>query len=96
MMAVQRFKTGLVVLACVWATGCATKPPERPLQAPERVVEMVRVPCQVDEPREPSWAVDAVQAGSDVFTQMRALLADRETGKGYQHELRTAVRACKK
>lgn len=81
-------------LAVLTLAGCATK--SVPTIETVEVKIPYRVACSVATPAQPSWVVPSVAKGADVFDQMRALLADRELGFGYQKELEVALEACKR
>jgi hypothetical protein len=83
-----------ILFVLIQIAGCATK-----TVTEYKTVEVLvptRVPCSVATPDLPAWVVPLVKPGSDIYTQMRALLADRELSKAYEQELRTALEACKK
>jgi hypothetical protein len=70
-------------------TGCADMAP--------KVLEVkvpVQVPCKVDLPQRPVFAVDGLPIGADIWEQMKALRAERKQRQGYEAELEAAVRAC--
>lgn len=55
----------------------------------------VVVPCKVETPRKPLFIVDSLPIGSDIFEQVKALLAERKQRQGYEKELEAVVEACK-
>lgn len=80
------------VLIALVLSGCATT---QTIPATVEVKIPVPVLCQAVEPLEPTWNADLVKAGADVFEEMKALLADRKMSKGYEGELKEALRSCK-
>lgn len=54
----------------------------------------VLVPCKITQIDKPVFAVDELQIGSDAWTQMRALRADRLQRKGYEEILEGAIKSC--
>ncbi|MDD5175746.1 MAG: hypothetical protein PHQ05_04915 [Sterolibacterium sp.] len=82
----------LLPLLIVLLAGCVTLPP-----AP--VVTEVDIPigekCEAPVPKQPSFAVDALPIGADIYAQTKALRAERQQRKGYEHELEAAVKACR-
>jgi len=83
----------IVLLAMAIAVGGCVDQPPRP-SVPLTVRIPVPVPCKVTQPSEPAWAVDALPLGSDIWTQMTALRAERMQRKGYESELIAAIQAC--
>jgi len=80
-----------LIVAVVGMSGCMDQP--RPA-VPITVKVPVPVPCNVTSPQVPAWAVDALPLGSDIWTQMDALRAERLQRKGYEGELIAAIQAC--
>ena len=74
--------------------GCATKPQD-PIVITKEVQIPFRVKCTVKSPSVPAWVVPLIKRGADVYTQMQALLADRELSIAYQKELLVALESCK-
>jgi hypothetical protein len=81
----------LVLIVLALLTGCTTVP-----SAPEvtEVKVPVPVPCKIDAPVPPAFAVDALPLGSDAWTQMQALRVERLQRQGYESELLAAIEAC--
>lgn len=69
--------------------GCASLTPKV-----QEVKVPVPVPCKVDSPERPAFAVDGLPSGSGIWEQMKALRAERMQRMGYERELEAAVRAC--
>lgn len=80
-----------VITAVALLAGCAASPPVPVVQ---EVRIPVPVPCTVDVPERPVWAVDALPIGSGIWDQMRALRQERHQRQAYEIELEAAVRAC--
>lgn len=85
-------KTLFLCLALCLLVACNTAP-----KADEYVTrtEYVTVPCEVDKPRRPAWAVDALPIGAEIDQQMQALRADRQLAKGYILLLEAAIDGCR-
>lgn len=54
----------------------------------------VPVPCKVEAPMRPTFAVDDLPVGSGIWEQMKALRAERQQRQGYEAELEAAVKSC--
>ncbi len=52
------------------------------------------VPCRVTLPATPDFAFDDLAEGSDIFTQVSTLLADRRQRIDYERQLEAAARSC--
>ncbi len=52
------------------------------------------VACKVNLPTKPDFAFDNLPAGSDIFTQVSTLLADRRQRIDYERQVETAARSC--
>lgn len=72
--------------------GCAT--PAQRAPDVQQVLIPTPVPCKVDSPAKPAFAVDALPVGSGVFRQMAALRAERKQRQGYEKELESAIQSC--
>lgn len=84
----------VIVLALVLA-GCSNRPAPAPqIEWREVLVPGPPVPCRVKMPAKPSYAVDNLPLGADIYQQMQALRAEREQRKGREHLLEVAVRSC--
>lgn len=70
-------------------TGCATTAPTI-----QEVLVPVPVPCKVESPSRPAFAVDSLPVGSGIWEQMKALRAERNQRQGYEAELEAAVKSC--
>jgi len=79
----------IMVLALAACAGVSA-----PAPAVQRVLVPVPVTCKVTMPEAPSWAVDALPLGSNIWQQMQVLRAERLQRQGYEAELEAAVRAC--
>jgi len=84
-----------IILILSVLSGCAATKQE-PLIVTKEVQIPVRVKCTTATPIVPKWAVDMVKKGSDIYTQMQALIADRVLSKAYEAELVAALESCKK
>lgn len=82
----------LLIFALLLLSGCAT---QRATVVPVEVKIPIAVPCKTPEITAPAFAVDALPLGSDIWTQMAALRAERWQRKGYIEELESAVKACR-
>jgi len=72
--------------------GCAS---QTPLPTTPKQVEIpVPVPCKVPQIEKPSFAVDGLPIGSDIWDQMSALRAERKQRQGYELKLEAAVKSC--
>jgi uncharacterized lipoprotein YmbA len=70
-------------------TGCATTAP-----MVQEVLVPVSVPCRVEPPVQPAFAVDSLPVGSGIWEQMKALRAERLQRQGYEAELEAAIQSC--
>lgn len=78
-------------MAVLLLAGCASTPiAVKPNES--RVI--VAVPCNTTIPEKPQFAFDALAIGADIWSQVVALLADREQRKGYEKELEAALVEC--
>ncbi|MBL8473806.1 MAG: hypothetical protein JNM98_18595 [Rhodocyclaceae bacterium] len=81
----------VAVVAAVALAGCATT-------ASPPIVRQVRVatsvPCKIEAPPRPAYAVDALPLGAGIRAQVAALRAERLQRQGYESELEAAVTAC--
>ncbi|MGQ0711191.1 MAG: hypothetical protein ACT4NV_15760 [Rhodoferax sp.] len=83
-------------LTGIWAgilsfclAGCAGMAPKV-----QEVKVPVPVPCKVDTPAKPAFAVDGLPVGAGIWEQMKALRAERLQRQGYEAELEAAVQSC--
>jgi|GEM_PF-906370 len=79
----------LSAICCASLVGCASSAPRV-----QEVKVPVPVPCKVDAPMRPAFAVDGLPIGAGIWEQMKALRAERRQRQGYEAELEAAVRAC--
>jgi hypothetical protein len=70
--------------------GCAGAP-----QAPQRVEVPVPVPCKAPQIAKPSFAVDGLPLGADIWDMMLALRAERKQRQGYEAQLEAGLNACR-
>ena len=84
-----------IILILSVLSGCATTKQD-PIIITKEVQIPMRVKCTTDTPIVPQWAVDMVKRGSDTYTQMQSLIADRVLSKAYESELVAALESCKK
>lgn len=86
-MKLRLFLLMVTVGLALTLSGCVTTAP--------RVVNVpVAIPCDVDMPGEPAWATGSLSSEAGIFDQAKALLAEREQARGYQDELRSALKVC--
>lgn len=52
------------------------------------------VPCKVTLPEKPDFAFDDLPPGSDIFTQVSTLLADRRQRIDYERQVEAAAQSC--
>lgn len=79
----------LAVILSFSLAGCAGLAPNV-----QEVKVPVPVPCKVEAPLRPAFAVDGLPVGSGIWEQMKALRAERKQRQGYEAELEAAVKAC--
>ena len=79
----------LAVMLSFSLAGCAGMAPKA-----QEVKVPVPVPCKVEAPVPPAFAVDGLPIGSGIWEQMKALRAERKQRQAYEAELEAAVRAC--
>ncbi len=79
-----------LLLACLVLAGCAGTGPVVPVE----VQVPVAVPCRIPKIERPSFAVDALPVDADVWDMMAALRAERHQRRGYELQLKAAIRAC--
>ena len=73
-------------LLAVSLTACATTPHTIGIPTP--------VACKVELPAKPDFAFDDLEPGSDIFTQVSTLLADRSQRIDYERQVEAAARSC--
>lgn len=54
----------------------------------------VPVACEVTLPAKPDFAFDRLTEGSDIFTQVKTLLADRRQRIDYERQVEAAAVSC--
>ena len=79
--------------AVLLMAGCASSPPKVGIQ-PAKVA--VPVPCQEPEPSRPVMPTEHIAGDADVDTYVQAAAAEIERRKGYEDQLVTALRNCKR
>lgn len=52
------------------------------------------VACKVELPAKPNFAFDDLEPGSDIFTQVSTLLADRRQRIDYERQVEAAAQSC--
>ena len=77
---------GLCLLISLALGACAPRPAVTGIATP--------VPCVVTLPAKPGFAFDALPEGSDIFTQVKTLLADRRQRIDYERQVEAAARSC--
>lgn len=75
-----------VAAACAALAACGTTRGVTPVP--------VGIPCKVTLPAKPAFAFDSLPPGSDIFTQVKTLLADRKQRIAYEREVEAAARSC--
>lgn len=81
-------------LAAVLLTaGCTSSPPKVGIQ---QVKVAVPVPCQEPEPSRPVMPTEHLAADADVDAYVQAAAAEIERREGYETQLVTALRNCKR
>jgi hypothetical protein len=76
----------VLALMAILLSACGTTRPTVGIPTP--------VPCRVTLPAEPGFAFDDLAEGSDIFTQVSTLLADRRQRIDYERQLEAAARSC--
>lgn len=79
----------LAVILSFSLAGCAGMAPKV-----QEVKVPVPIPCKIEAPERPLFAVDGLPIGSDIWEQMKALRAERQQRIGYEVELEAVVKAC--
>lgn len=69
-------------------TACSSSPEVREVYIP------TLIPCKIEVPAKPDFAMNNLGIGADIFTQVRTLLAERKQRQGYELELEVAIKAC--
>ncbi|HIE0452269.1 hypothetical protein N0649_06975 [Pseudomonas aeruginosa] len=82
----------VLMLVMVALAGCAGQIEPEPRTV--RVEVPVAVPCRVPAVEVPAWATAGLKKSDDIQTKVRALLAELQQRKGYEVQLRAAVKAC--
>ena len=83
----------IYLLAALALVGCATPEPTI-VYRPVEVKVPVEVPCKVQAPDVPKWALDSIPADADVFVKGRAMVAELQQRIAYEGELLVAVASC--
>lgn len=60
----------------------------------KEVLVPVSVPCQVETPVKPKYNFDSLSVDADIFSKVKAILADRLLQKSYESELEMALKSC--
>lgn len=81
-----RWLTLGALCASVALTACAPRPPVAGIPTP--------LTCKVTLPDRPDFAFDNLPPGSDIFTQVSTLLADRRQRIDYERQVEAAARSC--
>lgn len=84
----------LIVLAALFASGCATQTQVAP---PVSVVVKVPtpVPCDVEPPQEPVWVFDNAQPAMALDAKVRLMRAELIQRAQFQREQAAALVACR-
>lgn len=83
--AILAWAVALLIFALL-ATGCATT---------KTTTVPIPVTCTTKPVARPVFAFDALPLGSDIFTQVKTLLADRKERIAYERELETENAVCR-
>jgi PBP1b-binding outer membrane lipoprotein LpoB len=75
-------------------SGCAATQSPQIVYKPVEVQVPVAVPCKIQAPDVPKWALDSVSPGADVYVKGRALVAELQQRIAYEKELLAAVASC--
>lgn len=81
----------ILLSSMLFLSACSTNPSST---KPVEVLVPVQVPCKITSPNKPSFAVDNLGIGEDIFEKVKALLAERKQRQGYELELEEAIKAC--
>jgi len=82
------------ILLAIALTGCASTPPATKVETIEVKVP-VAVKCQTPEPTPPVLVSPTLKKEDDIYTKVKAVLADIETYKAYAIELSASLKSCK-
>ncbi|MHB9798489.1 hypothetical protein ACYCAX_11825 [Pseudomonas sp. MT3] len=88
----RKVQVAQVLWVLVALAGCAGQVELEPRTV--RVEVPVAVPCRAPAVEVPTWATASLQKVDTLQTKVRALLAELEQRKGYEVQLRAAVRSC--
>lgn len=78
------------ILFVVFLAGCTTTAPRV-----QEVLVPIQVPCKIDKPAKPNFAVDTLGIDANIFEKVKALLAERKQRMGYEKELEVLIDGCK-
>lgn len=81
------FSIGLVLalIACLFLQGCGLVPKPKP--------QTILVPCKIAPVTRPDMPADHMSV-TDIWEQVKTLLADRQVRQGYEVQLEAAVGSC--
>jgi hypothetical protein len=83
-----------LVLITLGLVGCVSMPTATEATV-ERVVVPIEQPCQVATPERPEFKFKTLTVADGLEKKVRVLLHDRILHEAYEHELETALKACK-
>lgn len=78
------------ILLVIALTACSTTAPRV-----QEVLVPIQVPCKIDKPTKPDFAVDTLGIDANIFEKVKALLAERKQRMGYEKELEVLIDRCK-
>jgi hypothetical protein len=84
----------ILAVALLLIAGCTTTAPLPPAPVVQEVNIPVVVPCKIDVPSPLRYSVDSLPIGADIWTQMKALRAERQERITYEIQLEAAAKAC--
>lgn len=78
--------------ALVLLAGCQSAPTI--VKEPVEVQVPVSVPCKIETPAAPAWALSAVPTDANVYEKVRAALAELDQRVAYEGQLLAAIAGC--
>lgn len=55
----------------------------------------VAVPCEIEEPAEPVWALSEIEPDASIFEKVRAAVIEINQRRAYEAQLKAALSACR-
>lgn len=80
----------LLTISLLLLNACSTTFSSKPVE----ILVPVQVPCKITAPNKPTFAVDNLGIGEDIFEKVKYLLAERKQRIGYELELEEAIKSC--